>query len=141
MKLGKLLSSRSKLFLPMKSLIRWALLGSVKGKEHENSNRQIKESQSVSAYVDRPNFVKYNLENNHEQSMNLGEVDSTVFLLIVAGTSETSGLALVTGTYFSLRYLASFNTCGARSRTLSAKSPRASRPKVSASSINPHSHP
>ena len=47
--------------------------------------------------------MNYILESSHEQGMNVGGVDSIVSLLILASSSETSTLALVSGTCFALK--------------------------------------
>ena len=50
---------------------------------------------------DRPDIMKFILESNHAQGLTRAEIDSTVELLIIAG-SETSATTMTSSTWFSL---------------------------------------
>lgn len=54
--------------------------------------------------TERPDFLKYILENNQEkhESMSRAEIDSTVTVLVAAG-SESTATAISTVTYFALK--------------------------------------
>ena len=51
---------------------------------------------------DRPDFMKYILENNRQGGLTREEIDSTTTLLVLAG-SETSATTLTSATYFALK--------------------------------------
>ncbi|MCJ1453568.1 hypothetical protein MMC28_003915 [Mycoblastus sanguinarius] len=61
-----------------------------------------KVNQRIAMKSDRPDFMKYILENNHSGGMTREEIDSTTTLFVLAG-SETSAITLTAATYFSLK--------------------------------------
>ncbi len=102
-KIGKLLLVFQH-FPPMESIIRWALPNSVKEKRNESFNwTKEKITKRINLEKDRPDFMKYILENNHKQGMTRAEIDSTVTGLILAGSGETTALAMAAVTYFALK--------------------------------------
>lgn len=56
----------------------------------------------IASKSDRPDFMKYILENNYPGGMSREEIDSTTTLLVLAG-SETSATTLTSATYFALK--------------------------------------
>ena len=74
----------------------------------ENARRNFtytrkKVEKRIAARSDRPDFMKHILENNHKGGMTREEIDSTVTLLVLAG-SETSATTLTGTTYYSLSH-------------------------------------
>ncbi len=61
-----------------------------------------KVDQRIESKSDRPDFMKYILENNYQGGMARPAIDSTATLLVLAG-SETSATTLTGATYFCLR--------------------------------------
>jgi len=62
-----------------------------------------KVDQRIASKSDRPDFMKYILENNHPGGMTRPDIDSTTTLLVLAG-SETSATTLTGATYFCLKH-------------------------------------
>ena len=56
----------------------------------------------IASKSDRPDFMKYILQNNHEGGLTREDVDATTTLLVLAG-SETSATTLTSATYFALK--------------------------------------
>ena len=56
----------------------------------------------IASNSDRPDFMKYILQNNYPGGMSREEVDATATLLVFAG-SETSATTLASATYFALK--------------------------------------
>ena len=91
-------------FPPMSTIVKWCIPFSVKEKAQENfiyTRKKI--DQRIASKSDRPDFMKYILENNHEGVMTRQDINSTVTLLMLAG-SETSATTLTSATYYSLNH-------------------------------------
>ena len=91
-------------FPPMSAIVQWCIPHSVLEKAQENfvyTRKKI--DQRIASKSDRPDFMKYILENNHEGGMTRDEINSTVTLLVLAG-SETSATTLTSATYYSLNH-------------------------------------
>ena len=56
----------------------------------------------IASQSDRPDFMKYILQNNYSGGLSREQLDSTTTLLVLAG-SETSATTLTTATYFALK--------------------------------------
>ena len=56
----------------------------------------------IASKSDRPDFMKYILQNNYEGGLSREEIDATTTLLVLAG-SETSAATLTAATYFALK--------------------------------------
>ena len=56
----------------------------------------------IASNSDRPDFMKYILENNYEGGLSREEIDATTTLLVLAG-SETSAATLTSATYLALK--------------------------------------
>ena len=56
----------------------------------------------IASKSNRPDFMKYILQNNYEGGLSREEIDATTTLLVLAG-SETSALTLTTATYLALK--------------------------------------
>ena len=56
----------------------------------------------IASKSDRPDFMKYILENNYQGGLSREEVDAVTTLLVMAGT-ETSATTLTSTTYFALK--------------------------------------
>lgn len=90
-------------FPPMSAVIDWCVPESIKEKGHQHfvfSKERI--DKRIAQKSDRPDFMKFILENNHQKGMSREEIDSTVTLLVLAG-SETSSTTLTSATWFSLK--------------------------------------
>ena len=57
----------------------------------------------IASDSDRPDFMKYILQNNYEGGLSREEIDATTTLLVLAG-SETSATTLTSATYFALKH-------------------------------------
>ena len=91
-------------FPPMDAMIKWCIPHSVMEKAQENFiYTRNKIDQRIASNSDRPDFMKYILENNHKGGMKREEINSTVTLLVLAG-SETSATTLTSATYYSLNH-------------------------------------
>lgn len=89
-------------FPPLDKLVRWALPFVIAEKIKENYTfTSQKIDQRITAKSERPDFMKYILENNYPGGMTREEINSTVTLLVLAG-SETSAQTLTGATYFAL---------------------------------------
>ena len=91
-------------FPPMGAIVKWCIPASVQEKAHENfiyTRKKI--DQRIASKSDRPDFMKYILENNREGGLTREEINSTVTLLVLAG-SETSATTLTSTTYYSLNH-------------------------------------
>ena len=56
----------------------------------------------IASNSDRPDFMKYILQNNYEGGLSRQEIDATTTLLVLAG-SETSATTLTSATYLALK--------------------------------------
>lgn len=59
--------------------------------------------QRIESKSERPDFMKFMLENNHAGGMTRTDIDSNTTLLVLAG-SETSATTLTGATYFCLKH-------------------------------------
>ena len=57
----------------------------------------------IASESDRPDFLKYILQNNYQGGLNREEIDATTTLLVLAG-SETSAATLTGATYLALKH-------------------------------------
>lgn len=57
----------------------------------------------IASESDRPDFLKYILQNNYQGGLSREEIDATTTLLVLAG-SETSAATLTGATYFALKH-------------------------------------
>lgn len=90
-------------FPPMNAIVKWSIpkfVHDIANKSFAFSRQRV--DQRIAAKSDRPDFMKYILENNHAGGMTREEIDSNATFLVLAG-SETSALTLTTATYFSLK--------------------------------------
>lgn len=91
-------------FPPMGAVVKWCIPPSVREKAQENYiYTRNKIDHRIALKSDRPDFMKYILENNHEGGMTREEINSTVTVLVLAG-SETSATTLTAATYYSLNH-------------------------------------
>ena len=91
-------------FPPMGAVVKWCIPPSVREKARESFiYTQKKIDQRIALKSDRPDFIKYILENNREGGMTREDINSTVTLLVLAG-SETSATTLTAATYYSLNH-------------------------------------
>ena len=91
------------LFPPLSECFRYLVPSFImqKGQKHfEFCCRQI--DKRIARKSDRPDIMKFILENNHEQGMTRNEIDSTIQLLILAG-SETSATAMTSSIWYALK--------------------------------------
>ena len=90
-------------FPPLNSIVKLCLPQSV----HDESQKSYtftreRVDKRIASNSDRPDFMKYILQNNYSGGMSREEVDSTTTLLVLAG-SETSATTLTSATYFALK--------------------------------------
>lgn len=91
-------------FPPMRSIIRWSLPKFVKEKIAKNFDfTKEKVTKRIAQDLERPDFIKYILDNNDKSGMTRGEIDSTVAVLILAGSGETTAVVLTAATLFALK--------------------------------------
>ena len=91
-------------FPPMSAIVKWCIPSSVLEKAQENFiYTRTKIDQRIASKSDRPDFMKYILEHNYEGGMTREDINSTVTLLVLAG-SETSATTLTSTTYYSLNH-------------------------------------
>ena len=91
-------------FPPMSAIVKWCIPYSVHEKAQKSFMYTCKKiDQRLASKSDRPDFMKYILENNHEGGITREEINSTVTLLVFAG-SETSATTLTSATYYSLNH-------------------------------------
>ena len=91
-------------FPPLSAVVKWCIPPSVLEKAQENfiyTRKKI--DQRIAMKSDRPDFMKYILENNREGGMTREDINSTVTLLVLAG-SETSATTMTSVTYYSLNH-------------------------------------
>ena len=91
-------------FPPMSAIVKWCIPISMKEKAQQNfiyTRKKIE--QRIASKSDRPDFMKYILEHNREGGMTREDINSTVTLLVLAG-SETSATTLTSATYYSLNH-------------------------------------
>ena len=91
-------------FPPMSAIVKWCIPVSIKEKAQQNflyTRKKIE--QRIASKSDRPDFMKYILEHNREGGMTREDINSTVTLLVLAG-SETSATTLTSATYYSLNH-------------------------------------
>lgn len=91
-------------FPPMGAVVKWCIPPSVLEKAQENfiyTRKKI--DQRIALKSDRPDFMKFILENNREGGMTREEINSTVSLLVLAG-SETSARTSTSAIYYSLNH-------------------------------------
>ena len=89
-------------FPPLNKVVKWAIPFALAEKAQKNFifTRQ-KIDQRIASKSERPDFMKYILENNYPGGMTREEINSTTTLLVLAG-SETSAQTLTGATYFAL---------------------------------------
>ncbi len=90
-------------FPPMYTLLKLCMPPQVKEmamRTHTWTREKV--DQRIESKSDRPDFMKYILENNYQGGMARPAIDSTATLLVLAG-SETSATTLTGATYFCLR--------------------------------------
>ena len=90
-------------FPPLNTIVKMCLPRSVYD-EAQKSYTFVRErvDKRIASKSDRPDFMKYILQNNYSGGMSRDEVDSNATLLVFAG-SETSATSLASATYFALK--------------------------------------
>lgn len=102
LKFGMLLTAFH--YFPAASTVaQWCVPSSMRAKaqHHYDMTRQ-KVDRRISQKSQRPDFMKYILENNDKTGMSIEEIYSTVSLLVLAG-SETSASTCTAAIWFSLK--------------------------------------
>ena len=89
-------------FPPLGAFVKWAFKFALAEKVQKTSvfSRE-RIDRRIASKSERSDFMKYILENNYPGGMTREEIDSTISLLVLAG-SETSALTLTGATYFAL---------------------------------------
>lgn len=90
-------------FGPVRSLMKWILpiVTAHEARTHFDWSRK-RIDQRIQAKTDRPDFMTHILQNNNEKGITRDEIDSTVALLILAG-SDTSATTSCSSTWFLLK--------------------------------------
>ena len=102
-KFGKMLTAFQH-FPPMYPIIRWALPRSIRDRmRHSFDWTQQRITERIEQKSDRPDFIKYVLEHNNKQGMTRDEIDSTISVVVLAGSGDTTSTALASATYFVLK--------------------------------------
>ena len=90
-------------FPPMNTIFKWCLPRLIREQAQKSflfTRERV--DRRIASNSDRPDFMKYILENNYPGGLSRDEIDSTTTFLVLAG-SETSAMALTAATYFSLK--------------------------------------
>ena len=125
-------------FPPLDKIVRWALPFVMAERYKENFTfTSQKIDQRIATKSERPDFMKYILENNYPGGMTREEISSTTALLVLAG-SETSAQTLTGATYFALSNPPVMERLKQEIRRTFAKDP--SKTTVSAVSELPYVH-
>ncbi|KAM0801503.1 toxin biosynthesis cytochrome P450 monooxygenase [Usnea florida] len=90
-------------FPPMSTIVKWCIPQWV----HDEAQKSFtftreRVDKRIASKSDRPDFMKYILENNYSGGLSKEQIDSTTTLLVLAG-SETSATTLTSATYFALK--------------------------------------
>ena len=91
-------------FPPLNILVSYLTPAFLKEKVHRHfvySRDQIEKR--IARKSDRPDFMRFILENNHEDGMTRDEIHATVQLLVLAG-SETSATTMTSTTWYTLKH-------------------------------------
>ena len=90
-------------FPPMKSIVKMCLPQFVRDEAQKSFTfTRERVDRRIASKSDRPDFMKYILQNNYPGGLSREEIDSTSTLLVLAG-SETSATTLAAATYFALK--------------------------------------
>lgn len=91
-------------FPPLDSIVRRCLPLSAREKVLKifNFTRQ-KIDERIERNPDRPDFMRYILDNNHKGGMTRDEIDATVTILVLAGSGQTTTMMMASATYFALK--------------------------------------
>ena len=88
----------------MHKIIQWCIPPQIKEiamRNHTWTRQKI--DQRIESKTDRPDFMKYILENNYPGGMTREDINANTTLLVLAG-SETSATTLTGATYFCLKH-------------------------------------
>ena len=91
-------------FPPMESLMRAMMPASVQAKFRKTftwSQNMI--TKRMEQKTERADIMKYVLNNDHKQEMTRDEIDSTIATLVLAGSGDTTAVAIAATTYFLLK--------------------------------------
>ena len=91
-------------FPPMDWVTRVAMPASVKAKMQSTfAWSQNRITKRIKQKTERSDIMTHVLNNNHQQGLTREELDSTVATLVLAGSGETTAVALAATTYFALK--------------------------------------
>ncbi len=91
-------------FPPLESLMRAMMPTSVKMKMRKTfawSQNMI--TKRMEQKTERADIMKHVLNNNHKQGMTRDEIDSTMATVVLAGSGDTTAVAIAATTYFALK--------------------------------------
>ena len=91
-------------FPPMESLLQATMPASVKGRMRKTfawSQNQI--TKRMEQKINRSDIMEHVLKNNHKQGMTRDEIDSTMATLVLAGSGDTTAVAIAATTYYALK--------------------------------------
>ena len=91
-------------FPPLDSIVRSCLPSSTREKLlgiFDFTRRKIDER--IKRNPDRPDFMRYILDNNHKGGMTRDEIDATVTVLVLASSGQTTTMVMTSATYFALK--------------------------------------
>ena len=90
-------------FPPADAIMKWCMPNSLKAKGQRHYDETCRKvDKRVEQKSERPDFMKYILENNDKKGMTREEINSTASLLVMAG-SGTSSAACTAAIWFSLK--------------------------------------
>lgn len=91
-------------FPPMNTIVKSCLPQSVLDEAQKSfAFTRERVDKRIASESDRPDFLKYILQNNYQGGLSREEIDATTTLLVLAG-SETSAATLTGATYFALKH-------------------------------------
>ena len=90
-------------FPPADAIMKWCMPNSLKAKGQRHYDETCRKvDKRIEQKSERPDFMKYILENNDKKGMTKEEINSTASLLVLAG-SGTSSAACAAAVWFSLK--------------------------------------
>ncbi len=102
-KRGKILTAFDH-FPPLGTAIRWCARQAVQDSLQRNFDWVCKKIDGrLAQKSDKPDLLKYVLENNDRQGITRDEIDSTVTVLLLTGSGDTAAAAMTALTYFALK--------------------------------------
>ena len=91
-------------FPPTESLMRALIPASIQTKMRKTfAWSQSMITQRMEQKTERADIMKHVLDNNHKQGMTRDEIDSTMATLVLAGSGDTTAVAIAATTYFVLK--------------------------------------